>query len=72
MEIKEVISTTIRKLCYIKEDKIMQVEFNSGTTYKYFDVSQEEFDSIKDDYSPGSKLRKVTKEKEYKKYDNYQ
>lgn len=62
-----IVSRTVKAIGYNGEEKTMLVEFNSGTQYKYFDVSKEEYLSVINDASVGSKLRKVMGSKEYKK-----
>jgi len=60
-------SKTVSAMDYLAETKTILVRFSSGVTYAYYDCSQEEYDSIKNDESIGSKLRRVTAGKEYKK-----
>ena len=67
MELQKVNSKTILEMGYSPEGNFMHVRFSSGVLYQYNDISHEEFLSIKNDVSVGSKLRLVTKDKEYKK-----
>lgn len=67
MEMFPVISKTVAERGYDAETKQMNVRFTSGVLYAYYNVSQEEYDSIVNSESFGSKLREVVKGKEYKK-----
>ena len=67
MNLEKVNSKTVSDIGYSAEHKCMFVRFSSGALYQYNDISLEEFESIRTDVSIGSKLRKVTKDKEYKK-----
>ncbi len=67
MELKKIQSSTIQGIGYDKESKVLYVEFNSGATYSYEDISEEEYKSLMEDQSPGSKLRRIVKDKLYKK-----
>ena len=67
MELTEVKSTTVAGIGYYEASKIMHVQFAKGGLYEYSDISPEEYYSIKNDVSIGSKLRRVTAGKEYKK-----
>lgn len=67
MELQKVNSKTISEMGYDLEGSFMHVRFSSGALYQYNNISHEEFLSIKNDASVGSKLRSVTKDKEYKK-----
>lgn len=64
---EKVDSKTISEMEYIAETKTINVRFSSGVLYAYYDCSQAEYDSIKNDVSVGSKLRRVTAGKEYRK-----
>lgn len=67
MEIIPVVSSNVTVIGYDEEKKVMVATFVSGVTYSYQDVSREEYLSIIEDVSVGSKLRKVTKDKNYHK-----
>ncbi len=60
-------SKTVKQMGYHNNSNSMYVKFDSGTLYRYSDTSYDEFMSIKEDQSIGSKLRKVVAGKEYKK-----
>lgn len=60
-------SSTVPAIGYDKEKSIMYAQFGSGTTYKYLNVSQEEFDSVQNSTSVGTKFKEVVKLKEYSK-----
>ncbi len=62
-------SSTIQARGYDKENKILYIQFNSGTIYYYEDISEEEYKSLIEDQSIGSKLRRIVKDKLYKKLD---
>lgn len=65
--LEPVISGTVAKIGYNEPNATMRVEFNSGVQYDYYDISEEQFLSIKNDKSIGSKLRSEVKNKEYTK-----
>ena len=65
--LEKVTSTTIAGIGHSQPYSTMRIEFNTGKQYDYYDVSEEEYLSIKNDASIGSKLRAVVKDKEYKK-----
>lgn len=67
MELKPVTSKTIKEMGYDSDTKTMNVRFTSGVLYAYYDISPYEYESIITDVSVGSKLRRVTAGKEYKK-----
>ncbi len=60
-------SSTVEAIGYMPIIKTMQVEFKSGSKYAYYDVSQEEYQSVLQSKSAGTKLKQVTRTKEYKK-----
>jgi hypothetical protein len=60
-------SKTVSHLGHDNDSKTLYVKFATGGLYRYSDISHTEYMSIKDDQSIGSKLRRVTKDKEYKK-----
>ncbi len=64
---KRVSSKSVSMLGYDPDTKIMRAQFYSETQYDYYNISQAEYDSIVNDHSIGSKLRRVVSGKEYKK-----
>ncbi|MEQ8935461.1 MAG: KTSC domain-containing protein [Amphiplicatus sp.] len=46
MEMHSVDSSNIEAVGYDAESQTLQVEFKSGATYQYFDVTQELFDGL--------------------------
>lgn len=72
MEFTQDQSSTVREMNHDEATKKMTVKFNSGFTYEYLDINNEEYLSIVTDKSVGSKLRRVTKDKEYLKLPVYE
>lgn len=58
-------STTIKGMAL--DGNTMYVQFSSGVIYKYPDTTQAEYNSIIEDVSVGSKLRRVVAEKLHEK-----
>ena len=58
-------SSIVKEISYNHDTNTLYALFNSGSTYEYKDVSEQEYQSIIEDVSVGSKLRKVTANKEY-------
>lgn len=46
MELKEVVSSNIKKVGYDEEKKDLVVEFSSGTQYAYHNVPKEIYDNL--------------------------
>ena len=65
IQMSPVESGTIAKIGF-SESKLY-VTFHTGNSYEYSNVSQDEFISIKEAKSIGSKLKEVVKLKSYKK-----
>jgi hypothetical protein len=62
-----VFSKTVSSMGYSPERKVMIIEFNNNSLYEYYDVTQELFDSVKQDESIGSRIKKDPQLKNYKK-----
>ena len=60
-------SSIISEIGYDSAIKELNVLFQSGSKYAYYDVSTKEYNEILYSKSSGSKLKEVVKEKEYKK-----
>jgi hypothetical protein len=56
MERVPVVSTNIRSVGYEPGSLILEVEFNSGTVYQYFDVAPAEYDRLMNAASKGKYL----------------
>jgi hypothetical protein len=53
MEMIPVSSTSIAAVGYDEGSQTLQVEFNNGTRYQYFDVPEQVFNELRDAGSPG-------------------
>lgn len=53
MEMISISSTNIAAVGYDENSQTLQVEFNNGTRYQYFDVPEQVFMNLKDAGSPG-------------------
>ena len=60
-------SKTVSAVGYDSNKKIMRVKFYSGAMYEYLDIHFEDYKSVIRSESIGSTLRKVVKDKLYKK-----
>lgn len=56
MEMANVDSSNVAAIGYDMESSTLQVEFNNGTTYQYFDVPESLFEGLRDADSVGSYL----------------
>ena len=56
MQRKQVSSSTIAEIGYDESRRILEVLFNNGTTYQYFDVPQQEYDALMQASSHGQYL----------------
>jgi hypothetical protein len=63
----QVKSKTVSALDYKPKEEILLVRFHSGVWYQYENVSEKEYDTIIKAESVGSTLRRITKDKLYKK-----
>lgn len=67
MELHKVQSSSIFLLGYDTKQHKMQVVFKNNATYKYDDVTKEQYKQILNADSPGTKLKEVVKGKTYTK-----
>lgn len=65
MHMHDVTSTSVAKRGYDPDTKTCHVQFNSGTTYQYEDVSPEEYKEFSEHSSPGRAIRSVFGSKRY-------
>lgn len=56
MEWHSVSSSTLERVAYDPSSMTMIIEFNSGTTYQYFDVPEHVFNELLTAASPGQYL----------------
>lgn len=61
MKRKRVKSTNIKSVGHSREDSILEVEFNSGKVYHYFNVSEELYNSLLEASSVGKFFNKYVK-----------
>lgn len=61
MEMHSVDSTNVSAIGYEEDSETLQVEFNSGGTYQYFDVPQQVFEDLRDAASVGQYLNQCIK-----------
>ncbi|WP_321336479.1 KTSC domain-containing protein [uncultured Cohaesibacter sp.] len=61
MEMKPVDSSNVRAVGYDDESNTLQVEFNNGSLYQYFDVPRYIFDGLIEADSPGGFLHQNVK-----------
>jgi hypothetical protein len=56
MDMVNVNSTSVAAIGYDKSSETLQIEFNNGTTYQYFDVPERIFDGLSGADSVGGYL----------------
>ena len=56
MEMVPVSSSNIAAVGYAEDSQTLQIEFNNGTRYQYFDVPERVFTELRDAGSPGGYL----------------
>lgn len=56
MDMIQVDSSNVAAVGYDQDSSTLQVEFNNGATYQYFDVPEREFNSLRDADSVGKYL----------------
>ncbi len=61
MVMTSVNSTNISAVGYDGDSSTLQIEFNNGTTYQYFDVPEDVFTGLRDADSVGGYLADVIK-----------
>ncbi|MAM40728.1 MAG: KTSC domain-containing protein [Erythrobacter sp.] len=61
MEMHLVDSSNVSAIGYDEDSQTLQVEFNSGATYQYFDVPQQIFEGMLDAGSVGQYLNQHVK-----------
>lgn len=61
MEMINVNSTNVAAVGYDGDSSTLQIEFNNGTTYQYFDVTEDVFTGLRDADSVGGYLAAVIK-----------
>ncbi len=61
MEMVPVSSSSIAAIGYDEDSQTLQVEFNRGTLYQYFDVPQQIFDELQQANSVGTFLNEHIK-----------
>lgn len=61
MEMHLVDSSNVSAIGYDEDSQTLQVEFNSGATYQYFDVPQQIFEGMLDAGSVGQFLNQHVK-----------
>lgn len=54
MKRKSVSSSNIAAVGYDEENEVLEIEFNHGGVYQYFEVPQEDYDSLMSASSHGS------------------
>lgn len=55
-DMETVESSNVAAIGYHGESETLQIEFNNGSVYQYFDVPQHTFDGLKDAASKGKYL----------------
>lgn len=61
MKRKSVTSTNIRSIGYEPSSQTLEVEFNSGKVYQYYDVPEDEYDGLMNASSHGKYLNQHIK-----------
>ena len=61
MEMTNVNSSNVAAIGFDEDAQILQVEFNSGATYQYFDVQKAIYDGLLDAASVGQFLNQQVK-----------
>lgn len=61
MEMINVVSSNVAAVGYDEESQTLQVEFNNGSTYQYFDVPEEIFNGLLSAESVGQFLNQKVK-----------
>ncbi|WP_272533852.1 KTSC domain-containing protein [Providencia sp. PROV212] len=61
MERRGVVSSNIRSVGYDQDDEILEIEFNNGAIYQYFDVPQSAYSDLITAESVGSYLARHIK-----------
>lgn len=56
MEMIQVSSSNVAAIGYDSDSETLQIEFNNGTTYQYFDVPEQVFEGLRDADSVGGYL----------------
>jgi hypothetical protein len=56
MEMIQVASSNIAAIGYDEDSSTLQVEFNNGTVYQYFDIPEHLFEGLRDSDSVGGYL----------------
>ena len=67
MKLTKIKSSSIEAIGYEPKPRQMQALFKNNSLYQYDNVSQEEYNSILNSHSAGSKLKEVVKGKDYEK-----
>lgn len=60
-------SSNIAAIGYSGADKVMEVRYHNGKTYRYEEVSLSEYNSIKNAASVGSEANRILRSKPYQK-----
>ena len=63
MERQRVSSSNIVSIGYDSSTSVLEIEFHGGRVYQYYDVPEEEYDSLMDASSHGKYLNKHIKGK---------
>ncbi len=56
MDMIQVDSSNIAAIGYDNDSETLQIEFNNGTTYQYFDIPEQVFERLRDADSVGGYL----------------
>lgn len=56
MDMIQVTSSNIAAIGYDSDSETLQVEFNNGTTYQYFDIPEQIFEGLREAGSVGGYL----------------
>jgi len=62
-------SSLISRICYVEEEKILQVRFRDGRLYCYYEVPSEAFDAVRDAESAGRHYNREIKGRYRCSYD---
>jgi len=56
MDMIQVDSSNVAAIGYDSDSETLQIEFNNGTTYQYFDIPEQIFEGLRDAGSVGGYL----------------
>ena len=69
MRAAKLVSSLISRICYVDEERILQVRFRDGRLYCYFDVPAEAYEALRDAASAGRHYNEAVKGRYRCSYD---